>query len=135
MKLRFLPIARRRYVPLQVTVNQRTREEALLRLLSERMGEHGRERIYRIRIRGKRRPEQSFSLDSLRERFPIAELLDESKPDYDLGALCREHSSDLIGFYIRSFLMEDKEERSEEEEEALLLGIRALLFSEEEEEG
>lgn len=135
MKLRFLPIARRRYVPLQVTVNQRTREEALLRLLSERMGEHGRERIYRIRIRGKRKPEQSFSLDSLRERFPIAELLDESKPDYDLGALCREHSSDLIGFYIRSFLMEDKEERSEEEEEALLLGIRALLFSEEEEEG
>ena len=73
-----------------------------------------------------RDPDISFDLEALKLRFRIADILDESEPQYDFSALFAEHPSDMIGFYIRAL---EKPEMSPVEKKALFYGIHALLLT------
>lgn len=59
----------------------------------------GEENIYRFRLKGMRDPDIEFDLSSLEAQFRIAEIIDDTEPDYDFSALFAEHSSDMIGFF------------------------------------
>lgn len=42
-----------------------------------------------------RDPDISFDLDALKLRFRIADIIDETEPQYDFSALFAEHPSDM----------------------------------------
>lgn len=128
-KLEFVPLAAASYVPLQISVTERTSNEELQRLISAEIEKRGTQNIYRLRITGKHDPEVSFDLAPLRERYRIVTVEDMSEPQYDFVALYREHPSDMIGFYIRKLLRENPDDMSEIEKKALFYGIHALLQS------
>ena len=71
-----------------------------------------------------RDPDIEFDLEQLSSRFRIAEILDDSEPQYDFSALFAEHSSDMIGFFIQDL---QKENMSPVEKKALYYGVNALL--------
>lgn len=114
------------YVPLLVNVTEQTGAGELEALLRSEMDQRGKQNIYRLRIAGRRSPETEFDLKPLFQEYRIAELLDETVPQYDLSALFAEHPQDMIGFYISS-LQKEADERSSIEEKAMYYGIDALL--------
>ena len=83
--------------------------------------------IYRIKFIGKRDPETHVGEDLLPRNSRVIEWIDESVPEYDFYNLYREHSNDLIGFYIRSYLKKGNENLSAREKDSLHYGISALL--------
>ncbi len=127
--LEFLPLATSRCISLLVSVTPETTNTGLLLDLSRQINARGTENIYIIKIRGRRDPALRFDLASLKNRFRIAGILDESVPDYDYPRLFAEHSSDIVGFYIREL---DRPDASELERKALSAGIDALLRTEDE---
>lgn len=67
-----------------------------------------------------------WDLSSLEAQFRIAEIIDDTEPDYDFSALFAEHSSDMIGFFIQAL---QKEDMSPVEKKALYYGVNALLHT------
>ena len=59
-------------------------------------------------------------------RSRIAEVIDETEPQYDFNALYDEHPYDLLGYYINR-IRRDKRELTELDRKAMYYGIDALL--------
>ncbi len=126
IKLEFIPMARIRYIPLIISVTPATTNTELYQKISREIEQRGADHIYRFKIRGQRDPEITFELDALQLRYRIADILDETEPQYDFSALFAEHPSDMIGFYIRAL---EKPDMSPVEKKALFYGIHALLLT------
>lgn len=126
IKLEFLPMAKIRYIPLSVNVTPATTNTELYLKMSHEVEKRGTDNIYRFRIRGMRDPDVTFDLEALQLRYRVADILDESEPQYDFSALFAEHPSDMIGFYIRAL---QKPDMSPVEKKALYYGIHALLLT------
>ncbi|MEF9954148.1 MAG: metallophosphoesterase [Clostridium sp.] len=124
--LEFIPMAKLNYIPLVVNVTPATTNTELFLKMSQEVEKRGSENIFRFRVRGMRDPDITFDLDSLPLRYKIAEIMDESEPQYDFSALFAEHPSDMIGFYIRAL---EKQDMSPVEKKALFYGIHALLLT------
>lgn len=125
-KLEFISMSKVRYIPLSVNVTPATTNTELYLKSSHEIERRGIDNIYRFRIRGMRDPDISFELEALKLRFRIADILDDSEPQYDFSALFAEHPSDMIGFYIRAL---EKPDMSPVEKKALYYGIHALLLT------
>ena len=119
-------MSRIRYIPLIVNVTPATTNTELYQKISREIEQRGTDNIYRFKIRGMRDPNLTFELDALQLRYRIADILDESEPQYDFSALFAEHPSDMIGFYIRAL---EKPDMSPVEKKALFYGIHALLLT------
>ena len=117
-------MAKLQYIPLMVNVTPNTTNTELFLRMSQEIEKRGSENIFRFRLKGMRDPDISFDLESLMMRYRIADILDESEPQYDFSALFEEHPSDMIGFYIRAL---QKPDMSPVEKKALYYGIHALL--------
>lgn len=126
IRLDFIPAASLQYIPLAVNVTKDTTNGELEDRIGEAIRERGEKNIYRFRIRGMRDPEIEFDLGRLTSLFRIAEILDDSEPQYDFSALFAEHSSDMIGFFIQAL---QKENMSPVEKKALYYGVNALLHT------
>ena len=98
----------------------------LFRSIMAEIRKRGEENIYRFRLKGMRDPDIEFDLSSLEAQFRIAEIIDDTEPDYDFSALFAEHSSDMIGFFIQAL---QKEDMSPVEKKALYYGVNALLHT------
>jgi DNA repair exonuclease SbcCD nuclease subunit len=123
-KLEFIPISKVQYLPLAVNVSKSTTNGELFDRISKEIALRGRQNIYRFRIRGMRDPDITFDLESLMAQYRIAEIIDDSEPQYDFSALFAEHSSDMIGFFIQAL---QKDDMSPVEKKALHYGVNALL--------
>ena len=88
------------------------------------LANRGRMNMYRIIIKGVRAPELMLLPEKLKTYGYVTEVLDESRPAYDLEELEKKYSGTLIGDYISCFLEKD---RSAMEEKALYYGLQALL--------
>jgi|MGYP000043093843 exonuclease SbcD len=73
-----------------------------------------------------RDPDIEFDLSSLQTFYRIAEVIDDTEPDYDFSALFAEHSSDMIGFFIQALQNDDM---GPVEKKALYYGVNALLHT------
>lgn len=124
--LQFLPAARIQYIPLAVNVTKDTTNGELFDRIAREIENRGEKNIYRFRIKGMRDPEIEFDLEQLASRFRIAEIIDDSEPQYDFPALFAEHSSDMIGFFIQAL---QKDSMSPVEKKALYYGVNALLHT------
>lgn len=122
----FIPMAKLSYIPLVVNVTPATTNTELFLKMSQEIEKRGSENIFRFRVRGMRDPDISFDLESLSLRYKIADIFDESEPQYDFSALFAEHPSDMIGFYIRALQRADM---SPVEKKALYYGVHALLLT------
>ena len=126
INLQFIPAASLQYIPLAVNVSKDTTNGELCDRISNEIENRGSQHIYRFRIRGMRDPDIEFDLEQLSARYRIAEIIDDSDPQYDFSALFAEHSSDMIGFYIQAL---QKEDMSPVEKKALYYGVNALLHT------
>lgn len=125
-KLEFIPAASIQYIPLAVNVSKDTTNGELCDRIEQEITSRGTNHIYRFRIRGMRAPEIEFDLYPLTSRYRIAEVIDDSEPQYDFSVLFAEHSSDMIGFFIQAL---QKENMSPVEKKALYYGVNALLHT------
>ena len=124
--LDFIPMAKLRYIPLIVRVTPDTTNTELYLKIAHEIEQRGNDNIFRFKVQGMRDPDISFDLDALKLRFRIADIIDETEPQYDFSALFAEHPSDMIGFYIQAL---KKPDMNPVEKKALFYGIHALLLT------
>lgn len=75
-------------------------------------------------LKGSHAPELLLIPEKLKALGQVTEVLDESRPAYDLAELQKQYSGTLIGDYISYFLSKN---RNVVEEKALYYGLQALL--------
>ena len=80
--------------------------------------------IYRVILQGKRKPELFLIPEKLKSCGNITEVLDETRPAYDLEELQKKYAGTLIGDYICFFM---EKNRNTVEDKALYYGLQALL--------
>ena len=124
LRVSFVPFASRSYQQLLLTVSQESTQISLEEELKDEIYRRGGLNIYRVIIQGERPAELLFIPEKLKQFGNVTEVLDESRPMYDLEALQRQYSGTLIGDYITYFLEKD---RSIVEDKALYYGLQALL--------
>ena len=123
--LDFLPLSSAQYLSLHFSLDKTIGTEALRSVLDAEIKKREPETIYRIRFSGYRDPETRISEDLFPKYARVIEWVDESVPYYDFHSLYKEHSNDLLGLFIRSYLKGNIEELSKREQEALFYGVSA----------
>ncbi|GAB6104434.1 exonuclease SbcCD subunit D [Blautia glucerasea] len=124
IRLKFMPFASRSYQNLLLTMQETTTQFSLEEMVKNEIFKRGGKNIYRIILRGWRSPELILLTERLKKLGNIVEILDESKPAYDLEELYRKYTGTLIGDYVGSFMGRDL---TVVEEKALYHGLQALL--------
>lgn len=120
----FVPFALREYIHCQVEVDPRTTGARLREMVQAKIEEKGEQNMYKFLLKGYHDPDVLFDLDALDERGNIIDILDETKPAWDLEKLYRNNKNNLIGRYIESF---SGAEKDSVEYTALCEGISALM--------
>ena len=124
MRLKFVPFASRSYQNLLLTLDETSTQYSLEEMLKGEIMKRGGKNIYRLILRGRRAPEFILLTERLKKLGNIVEVLDESRPAYDLEELYRKYTGTLIGDYIGHFM---GRELTVVEEKALYHGLQALL--------
>lgn len=124
LRVEFVPFAMRNYEQLLLNVDEKSTQISLEEALKEKIYLTGGLNIYRVILQGRRRPELLLIPEKLKAFGNITEVLDETKPNYDLKELSERYAGTLIGDYIASFL---GKELTITEEKALFYGLQALL--------
>ncbi|WP_138303394.1 metallophosphoesterase family protein [Faecalicatena contorta] len=120
----FVPFASREYIHCEVEVDRRTTGAGLADLIWKKIEENGIQNMYKFLLKGYRDPDTLFDLDALDRRGNIIDIVDETKPAWDLEKLYRNNKNNLIGRYIESF---SGAEKDSVEYRALFEGISALM--------
>ena len=105
-------------------MKETTTQFSLEEMVKNEIFKRGGKNIYRIILRGWRSPELILLTERLKKLGNIVEILDESKPAYDLEELHRKYTGTLIGDYVGCFM---GRELTVVEEKALYHGLQALL--------
>ena len=124
--LDFIPMAKLRYIPLIVRVTPDTTNTELYLKIAHEIEQRGNDNIFRFKVQGMRDPDISFDLDALKLRFRIADIIDETEPQYDFfRPVCRASKR-----YDRLLHPgTEKPDMSPVEKKALFYGIHALLLT------
>ena len=120
----FVPFASREYIHCEVEVGRRTTGAGLADLIWKKIEENGTQNMYMFLLKGYRDPDILFDLDALDRRGNIIDIVDETKPAWDLEKLYRNNKNNLIGRYIESF---SGAEKDSVEYRALFEGVSALM--------
>lgn len=125
-RTKFIPFARRNYIPLTVEVTPEMTCQRLRDVVQAQIEEQGSQHMYKIILKGFRDPDISFA--DAKEMVDIAgnvlEVTDETNPSYQFAKLLEQNGNNLLGRYIASF---GKSEPGSVEYEALCEGVHALL--------
>lgn len=124
LKTTFVPFACRSYEQIILMLREDSTQASLEDMLKADLANRGRMNIYRIIIKGTRAPELLLLPEKLKTYGFVTEVLDESRPAYDLKALAKQYKGTLIGDYILSFMQKNT---TAVEEKALYYGLQALL--------
>ena len=124
IRLKFIPFARREYQNLLLTMEVETTQYKLEEMLKNQVMERGYQNIYRLILQGWRSPELILLTERLKKLGNIVEVLDESRPFYDLAELHKKYAGTLIGDFVEYFM---DRELTVVEEKALYHGLQALL--------
>lgn len=124
LRTSFVPFATSSYEQILLTLDENSTQAAIEDMVKAEISRKGGCNIFRVILKGNRAPELLLIPERLKTFGNVMEVLDESRPSYDLLALQKEYSGTLIGDYIRYFLSGD---RNVVEEKALYYGLQALL--------
>ena len=125
VRTRFVPFASRSYQNLLLTVREGSTQHTLEEMLRNEIMKRGGKKIYRVIIQGTRSPGSLLLAERLKSMGNIVEVLDESRPAYDLEKLHEQYKGTLIGDYIEQF--PDNGRRPVVQDKALYHGLQALL--------
>lgn len=125
VRTRFVPFASRSYQNLLLTVREGSTQHTLEEMLRNEIMKRGGKNIYRVIIQGTRSPGSLLLAERLKSMGNIVEVLDESRPAYDLEKLHEQYRGTLIGDYIEQF--PDNGRRPVVQDKALYHGLQALL--------
>ena len=120
----FVLYAKREYVHVTVSIDETMTNGAVNDLIRDKIQECGAQNIYKFILQGFRDTDIVFDLESMKSFGNIIEVLDETKPSYDIGKLMDKNSGNLLGKFIESF--QGCEEESIEQL-ALYEGVQALM--------
>ena len=95
MRLKFVPFASRSYQNLLLTLDETSTQYSLEEMLKGEIMKRGGKNIYRLILRGRRAPEFILLTERLKKLGNIVEVLDESRPAYDLEELYRKYTGTL----------------------------------------
>lgn len=123
-RLRFVPFAKRSYLPISITVTSDTTQYALEEAVRMKMKKAGEENLFHIHVSGLRNPQWEVDISRLYLLGNVVEAEDTTRADYCLESLCQEYKGSLIGEYAEYF---KNRERTTIEEKALQYGLAALL--------
>ena len=124
VRTRFVPFSMRTYNQLLINVNEGSTQLSVEDTLKDEIFRRGGLNIYRVILQGKRKPELFLIPEKLKSFGNITEVLDETRPAYDLESLQKRYAGTLIGDYIRFF---QEKNRNTVEDKALYYGLQALL--------
>lgn len=124
VKTRFVPFACRSYQKLVLTLREDSTQFSLEEMMKMDLMKRGGKNIYKVVLQGMRAPETLLFPEKLKMLGNVVEILDETRPAYDLEALLKRYKGTIVGDYIAYFL---KKDRTFVEEKALYYGIQALL--------
>ena len=125
VRTHFVPFASRSYQNLLLTVREGSTQHTLEEMLRNEIMKRGGKNIYRVIIQGTRSPGSLLLAERLKTMGNIVEVLDESRPAYDLKKLHEQYKGTLIGDYIEQFT--DNAHRPVVEDKALYHGLQSLL--------
>lgn len=125
-RIRFVPVACRSYLYLELTVGPSTTQLELEQMVRDGIEQKGGQNIYRVRIKGYHNPDMEFDVKSLYGLGNVVEAEDTAFPYYDLEKLKKQQEGTLISEYIRCF---DGRE-GVVERKALFYGLQALMETE-----
>ncbi|MCI6004907.1 MAG: DNA repair exonuclease [Blautia sp.] len=126
VRTKFVPFACRSYQKLILTVREDSTQFSLEEMMKMDIMKRGGKNIYKVVLQGCHAPETLLFPEKLKAFGNVAEILDETRPAYDLEALSRRYSGTLVGDYIEYFR---KKDMTLVEEKALYYGLQALLES------
>lgn len=124
VKTRFVPFACRSYQKLVLTLREDSTQFSMEEMMKMDIMKRGGKNIYRVVLQGLRAPETMIFPEKLKALGNVVEILDETRPAYDLEALGRRYSGTLVGDFIAGF---QGRELTLVEEKALYYGLQALL--------
>ena len=125
LRTRFVPFASRSYQNLLLTVREGSTQHSLEEMLRNEIMKRGGKNIYRVIIQGVRSPGSLLLAERLKMMGNIVEVLDESRPAYDIEKLREQYKGTLIGDYIEQF--PDAAHRTVVQDKALYHGLQSLL--------
>lgn len=128
VQMRFVPFARRIYVPLVIPVTPEDTMLSVKNRIEEEIRTNGTQNMYCVTLKGKRDQVIQFSQEELVKAGNICSLDDRTQPDYNLMELYQANRNNVLGWYMKEFLT--KQNLSETELQALHYGIRALTYGE-----
>ena len=103
VRTRFVPFASRSYQNLYLTVKEGVTQYTLEEMLRNEIMKRGGKNIYHVIIQGTRSPGSLLLAERLKTMGNIVEVLDESRPAYDIEKLKEQYRGTLIGDYIERF--------------------------------
>lgn len=133
VRWKFVPHARREYVPLEFEVTVESTELSLCSELFSTMRDRGLMHMYLVTLTGIRAREVVWNTESIlavlnKRGANVIDLNDETMPDFRIDRLREEQEDTLVGRFIRQ--MDEIEDR-ELGDMALQYGLQALLARDE----
>lgn len=132
VSLKFVPKARREYVSMTINANEEDTTFSLRDAAMQAIRQRGPENIYKIILRGTRRPDTRYDTKMIGESGLILNVTDLTKAAFHLDELKEKYRGQLIGRYIASF---EGKALTGVEQKALEAGLQALLSGQNAEEG
>lgn len=125
INLSFVPSSFRQYKKISLEVDSNATNGTIADLIREAIYENGDEHIYVFTLTGIRDRDVHFDTEALLGYGNIAEITDETRPDYNFSELQRENEDNIIGLYIKSI----REHNGDDIllNKALYYGMEALL--------
>ena len=123
-RVQWVPCAKRRYIHLEVPVEEEDTLGSLRRKIREQLGEMGNDNIYKIILKGHRSEDFSIDTRDVCDSGNVVEVSDQTIPALDLEKISRENRGNLIGAYIRRF---ENCQPGSAEYQALCEGVETLL--------
>jgi len=128
--IEFVPFSRRIFVDTTITLDETLEYMDILdRIRSCDVKDSLKRNFYRITLEGKISPDVELNTgdiaEALSSEFYYLEIIDRTRIDYDLDALERENSDNIIGYFIREMKSRDLED--EINRQALYLGLDVLM--------
>lgn len=124
VKMKFHPFALRTYYHLHYEADKQTTDGQLKDDIRKKTEELGPDNLYRIWLEGRRHPDMEFDTERLMKLPNIVDVMDDTKPAYDMDKLLKSSGSNMIGRYIKRF---QNAKEGSVEKQALYLGLQALL--------
>lgn len=125
LHIQFVPSAKREYIHLPVRMDSRMPWAMAADIVKDEIERRGSENIYKLILGGFLAPDVTPDYRLLERLGRIAEIEDNTVPDYDFDLLYAQNKDNIIGKYIER--IRSLEVQEDIKEKALYCGIQALL--------